>query len=105
MPPAELEQRRAAGEPLRLIDLREAYEIEAGAPVIPGAERLPLSQICQWWPELDPGAELVFQCNTGRRSRALCRVLAVHGFRHVWDLEGGIEAWLDARSGEIAAET
>ncbi len=42
---------------------------------------------------LDKGAMLVFQCHHGMRSRNAAELFLREGFRNVWNLEGGIEAW------------
>ena len=92
MQPRELAQRRAAGTAPRLIDIREPWEWERAH--IAGAELKPLSQFHAWRAELDPGAEVVFHCHTGRRSAMLCAYLAeAEGFTAVWNLEGGIALW------------
>jgi rhodanese-related sulfurtransferase len=91
--PADLRARIAAGRAPRLIDLREPCELGAGQ--IEGAESLPLSEVWRWWSGLDPEEEIVFQCRRGNRSRALCCVLAIEGFRRLFNLEGGFDAWLE----------
>jgi rhodanese-related sulfurtransferase len=80
-----------AGNAPRLVDVREAWEVEQAA--IPGAEHLPLSAVQGWWQGLDRGETIVFCCRTGRRSESLCRALAAEGFAHLFNLEGGIVAW------------
>jgi monothiol glutaredoxin len=42
---------------------------------------------------LDKGTMLVFQCHHGMRSRNAAEQFLREGFRNVWNLEGGIEAW------------
>lgn len=87
----ELAAQMAAGTAPRLIDIREPHEIEICA--IRGAEHLPLSEVRDWWPSLDPAEPIVFQCHHGRRSQALCYALAAEGFTALANLTGGIEAW------------
>jgi rhodanese-related sulfurtransferase len=81
----------AAGTQPRIIDIREPYEWRICHLV--GAEHLPLSDIQTWWPGLDRDESIVFYCHHGRRSAAVCSALAAEGFRHLYNLEGGIDAW------------
>ncbi len=89
----EAQQRLAAPNPPRLIDVREADEYEIAR--IPGAELLPLSQ----WPALalekltDPGQQLLIQCHHGGRSARAADFLLRQGFADVTNMAGGIEAW------------
>jgi adenylyltransferase/sulfurtransferase len=92
MSPRQLAERLEAGTAPRLIDVREPWEHDLAK--LPGAELKPLSEMQAWWPELDQDDEIVFYCHTGRRSGMVCAYLSdVEGFRHLHNLEGGIEAW------------
>ena len=84
----ELKRRLDAGSPLRLLDVRgpaerQAAQIAAAAPLDEAAEIESL-------PEDTP---LVFHCHTGVRSRAAAERFRLLGFKNVYNLEGGIEAW------------
>ncbi len=97
MPPeitvAELaEKLKSAGPPL-LIDVRQANEFAYCR--IPGAELRPLGEIQSWSRDLDPEAEIVLQCHTGMRSAQAAIYLSRLGFKHVYNLEGGIDAWAE----------
>jgi rhodanese-related sulfurtransferase len=89
----ELCSRLQSENPPRLIDVREADEWELCR--IQGAEWIPLSR----WPEAalealgDLDAELVLQCHHGGRSARAAAFLLGKGYRRVWNLVGGIEAW------------
>jgi rhodanese-related sulfurtransferase len=90
--PRALADRLAAGSPPRLVDVREPWEHALAS--LPGAELRPLSEMADWWQELDPEQEIVFYCHTGRRSGMVCEYLSrAEGFHHVLNLEGGIDAW------------
>lgn len=89
--PEALAQRLAAGRPTRILDVRERFEWDIAH--IEGAELKPLSEISEWWRELDPEEELVVHCHHGVRSVAVCRALAAEGFQRMVNLTGGIEAW------------
>jgi rhodanese-related sulfurtransferase len=89
----ELQQRLAAPQSPRLIDVREADEFEVAR--IPGAELLPLSR----WPALaaeklaDPAQPLILLCHHGVRSSRAAEFLLRNGFADVTNLAGGIDAW------------
>jgi monothiol glutaredoxin len=42
---------------------------------------------------LDRGMELVFLCHHGMRSESAARYFRGRGFRRVWNVAGGIDAW------------
>lgn len=84
----ELKRRLDAGSTLRLLDVRgpaerQAAQIAAATPLDDAAE-------IEILPEDTP---LVFHCHTGVRSRAAAERFRLLGFKNVYNLEGGIEAW------------
>jgi adenylyltransferase/sulfurtransferase len=91
--PARLRARRAAGDDLLLLDVREPFEAERAR--IPGARLIPLGKLEAALAQLEPWRErpVVVHCQTGGRSRRACELLRAKGFRHVENLAGGIEAW------------
>ncbi len=89
--PAELKERMERGDELQLIDVREAYEHELAG--IEGAKLLPLSRFPEWADALDPEAEIVFMCHHGIRSAQVCAYLSRQGFKRLYNLSGGIDAW------------
>jgi adenylyltransferase/sulfurtransferase len=91
--PAELSARRARGEPVQLLDVREPHEWEVAR--IEGARLAPLSRLDDLLPtlELDPARPLVVYCHHGFRSARAARQLAAAGYRTVLNLAGGIDRW------------
>jgi len=90
--PEELQVRLAAGEALRLLDVRE--EREWAICRLPGAELRPLSRLQEWIRDLDPeDGPFVLYCHHGVRSRHAGRLLERLGARQVLNLAGGIDAW------------
>ena len=87
----ELAQRLSEPNPPKLIDVREPDEYEYCR--IPNAQLRPLSEIETWAAELDPAAEYVCQCHSGYRSAQAAVYLQGRGFKHVFNLRGGIDAW------------
>lgn len=90
--PAELRARLDAREPLRLVDVRGAAEVAIAS--LPGALLLGdgedgLRELAR----LPRDTMLVFVCHHGIRSQAAAEHFAQEGFRNVWNLRGGIDAW------------
>jgi rhodanese-related sulfurtransferase len=89
--PVELaEQLRSPAPPL-LIDVREPFEYDYCR--IEGAQLKPMGGIMTWLNELDKEAAIVFQCHTGVRSMQVAQYLQRLGFKRVFNLRGGIDAW------------
>ena len=88
----ELKAKLDAGEPLRLIDVREPHEHQHAR--ISGAELKPLGQIMNWMRELaDKDEAIVLHCHHGMRSDRACQFLAAQGFTNLQNLSGGIDDW------------
>ena len=86
-----LKERRARGEDIFVLDVREPEEI-AIAPV-PGAAHIPMGDIPSRLTELDPARETIVVCHHGVRSAQVAMYLARMGFARVLNLAGGIDAW------------
>lgn len=90
--PLELQQRLAAGETFRLIDVREADEF--AFVHLPDSTLIPLSEFQQRaTQELNPDENLVLYCHHGIRSARAQGFLKAQGFAKVLNLTGGIDAW------------
>jgi len=89
--PAQLAERLANSRDVDLIDVREPSEWTLGH--IPGARLVPLGQIAEEIPRLNPARETILYCKVGGRSRHAARQLAAAGIRSVANLSGGILAW------------
>jgi len=91
--PRELADRLAAGEPVYLVDVRQPWEHETAA--LPGSHLVPLNELAARAGEVEPppGAPVVVYCHHGIRSRSGAALLERLGFRDVWSLAGGIDAW------------
>jgi rhodanese-related sulfurtransferase len=90
--PQEFLQRRAAGQPMTLLDVREDWEIQL-APVPAELKHIPMGQIADRRGELDPQQDTVVICRSGGRSLQVAHFLAAQGFASVFNLSGGILAW------------
>jgi monothiol glutaredoxin len=87
---AELREMLARDPGLELVDVRTPEERAIA--------RLPNSRLLDqsYFDELltrDPNAALVFYCHHGIRSQAAAEQLAGRGFRNIYNLSGGIDAW------------
>jgi monothiol glutaredoxin len=94
---AALKKKMDEGQKLRLIDVRRPDEWEKAR--IPGAELLD-SDLSEELQELPLDTMLVFQCHHGHRSQRAAGQFVEQGYREVYNLTGGIDAW----SQEIAPE-
>jgi rhodanese-related sulfurtransferase len=102
--------RRLASAETALVDVRQDNEWTAGH--VAAATHLPLAEL-----EADPSVlarrvgdrPVAFLCRSGKRSRKAAELIARDGHRTVFNVEGGMKAWVDAglsiepRDGEIVA--
>jgi rhodanese-related sulfurtransferase len=92
---ADLQRMLDAGG-ITLIDVRTDAEIARG--IIPGAEKLPLHLLPLRVSELDKTRPTVFYCQMGGRSAQAAGFAAAQGFTEVYNLQGGITAWVQSGS-------
>ena len=90
--PREFVDRRAGGEDMTLLDVREDWEV-ALAPVPTETVHIPMGEISDRISELDPKKETVVICRSGGRSAQVADFLQCQGFGKVFNLSGGILAW------------
>jgi adenylyltransferase/sulfurtransferase len=90
---AEVAAMRARGESFLLLDVREPHEFETTR--LEGSQLVPLASLAGRLAELDGWRDrtVVVHCHKGGRSAKACKTLAAAGFRDVWNLAGGIDAW------------
>src|SRR5436190_1959491 len=86
----ELKEMLAAGTPLELVDVRTEWErdiakLEGGRLL----DRAYHDELLQ----RDRDAPLVFQCHHGIRSQGAAEYFEQAGFRNLYNLRGGIDAW------------
>lgn len=63
---------------------------------VPGAQNLPLISVRGRSREIPQDVEVVFVCQNGERSPQAAEVASSLGFKDVFVLEGGIDAWIKA---------
>lgn len=88
---AELAAELAAGRPVRLLDVREPFELEISR--LPGSLLVPMAELPARLGELDPEADWVVVCRTGNRSGRATAWLIGQGWARVRNLTGGLNAW------------
>jgi rhodanese-related sulfurtransferase len=94
---AELRTWLDAGEAV-VVDVRQPEEFEAGH--IPGATLVPLAGVTGAALPEHKGRKLVMQCKMGGRSSAACqKLLAEDAALDLYNLEGGVMAWVKAGYG------
>jgi rhodanese-related sulfurtransferase len=80
-----------------LIDVRSPQEHAGG--VIPGTDRnIEFSQMKTRHREIgaQPNDHIVVYCQSGHRSNIAAETLADLGYRHVYNVSGSVNAWLEA---------
>ena len=82
-----------AGEPMVVVDVREASEFEAGH--IEGALHIPLRQLAKKVNQLpsDKNTRLAVICRTGARSSYGTMALWLLGYRNLRNIAGGMQGW------------
>ncbi|CAD7704195.1 unnamed protein product [Ostreobium quekettii] len=79
----------------QLLDVREDWEHETS--FLPHFALRPFSRFPSWGPsaaaKLDPERETVVLCHHGIRSHSVAQFLADQGFKRVFNVSGGIDAY------------
>jgi uncharacterized membrane protein YdjX (TVP38/TMEM64 family)/rhodanese-related sulfurtransferase len=98
-----LKQQLERGEPVLVLDVRDAAEFNDQQGHIPGATNLPLAELPLRVTELNDRRQDAIRlvCRTDRRSAQAAGVLADAGFAHVRVVRGGMTAWR-AKGGPVA---
>ncbi len=91
--PEEVAGRIASGQPVHLLDVRQAWEHEMRA--LPASQLIPPGELSARAGEIRPGSEalLLVYCHHGIRSLSAAALLEHLGHRNVDSLAGGIDAW------------
>ena len=97
--PQVASDRITSGE-LQVVDVREPWEYARDH--IPASTLTPLGQIIARPQESITSDNVVFVCEVGQRSAVAAELAAAAGMQHVFNLEGGMQAW---RSAGLPVET
>jgi rhodanese-related sulfurtransferase len=90
----EVEPERAAellsDGAVQLVDVREAYEVEAGR--IAGSRHIELERLASQAESIDRGTPVLFYCRIGARSGMAANAFRRAGYE-AYSLTGGLTAW------------
>lgn len=82
---------RSGGE-VAVIDVRTASEVSRGG--IAGATHVPLHLLPIKIEDLQSDVPTVLYCHSGGRSAQACVFLSARGFKQLYNLRGGVLAWV-----------
>ena len=74
-----------------LLDVRTPAEISERS--IAGSLNVPLQELEQRLSEIPRDKKLLVICRSGNRSRQAIQILSKHGYKELYNVEGGITAW------------
>ena len=79
-----------------VLDVREADEFAQGH--LPDAINLPAGKLGERLAEIEKYKDrpVIVCCAAGMRSNRACRDLGKHGFSKLYNLDGGVDAWVGA---------
>ncbi|MEQ1932272.1 MAG: rhodanese-like domain-containing protein [Fimbriimonadaceae bacterium] len=87
----ELAQELATGVPLKLLDVRETFELEISR--LDNVVHIPMGELPSRLNELDAKENWVIVCRSGARSAHVTETLLANGFSTVRNLDGGMNGW------------
>ncbi len=82
-----------AGGPVRLVDVRQPEEYDAGH--VPGAKLIPMADVVARVGELPVDGPVYVICQTGGRSQRAAEYLRSVGIE-AFNIAGGTKAWVEA---------
>lgn len=90
---SELKQELAAGalKDTVIVDLREPNLYQEGH--IQGAILIPFADFEEKYSQLDKNKRIILVCHTGPMGEAAGQFLLAHGYKQVYNLDGGMAAW------------
>lgn len=94
----ELKKLRDDGTDFQLIDVREPNEVKVCHI---GGELIPLGTLGGRLGELESARHIVVYCRSGARSAKAVTAMRNAGFENVWNVNGGILAWIDRIDGSL----
>lgn len=88
----KLHDMRLNGEEHQLIDVREHNEFEQANI---GGELIPMATVPDNLSKIRKDVPVIIHCRSGARSANITSYLEKAGYDNVYNLQGGILAWLD----------
>ncbi|MES2218019.1 MAG: rhodanese-like domain-containing protein [Pseudomonadota bacterium] len=86
----ELQALRAANADFMILDVRDPWEYQERNL---GGHLIPLKELPDRLNELDKNQQIIVHCQMGGRSSRATAFLLEQGFKKVFNLRGGIQAW------------
>jgi rhodanese-related sulfurtransferase len=80
----------------RLVDVREPDEYVGPLGHVPGSELVPMGEVLEAAAAWDRNQPTLLICRSGARSGRVAAVLTQMGFRHMYNLIGGMLVWNEA---------
>jgi len=74
-----------------ILDVRQPEEYEESH--LPGSKLVPLPTLSEALAQMDKVKDTIVYCSVGGRSLTAAKFLITRGFRHIFQLQGGIQAW------------
>ena len=93
--PLEAKSLIEARKDIVLVDVRSPEEFEGGT--LPGATLIPFWDFAKGRFDLPKDKPILLVCAVGGRSLACGQILASKGYREVYNLKGGLDAWAEQR--------
>ena len=80
-----------------VLDVRDATEFAAGH--IQGAKNIPVAELAGRLKEIEKFKEkpVLVHCQKGMRAKTACGILKAQQFTQLNNLQGGLDAWLEAK--------
>ena len=91
--PKQLKRRIVEGKRVCILDVREPHELEISRIREVESINIPYRQVLERMNELDTAQDIVVLCRFGLQSLKVIRELQKHGFKKIYNLEGGINRW------------
>ncbi len=88
--PERVQAMARSGQAL-IVDVREGSEYRTGH--IPRAKHISLGQLLQRIREVPKDKTVVVVCRSGNRSSKAAELLSQAGYRHVFNMAGGMQRW------------
>ena len=97
--PIELQRRLEKGDDIYLIDVREEWEHSLAS--IARSEHIPSNELADRIQEIMFEEEIAVYCHHGERAFLGAQILIESGFKKVFHLTGGIDAWSQVVDPEV----
>lgn len=76
----------------QLIDIREEHEIDICEI---GGEHIAMGDVMDNLNKISKDKQVIIHCRSGARSASICMALENNGYNNVYNLKGGIIAWIN----------